>query len=64
MCGICHGVAFGVASNVICMEEDAGGGVGERGVGSSGCVKSVVEVVGAERYGVGVIEHVVEKAVS
>ena len=44
--------------NVVCAEENAGGRVGEGGVGGSGCVGSVVEVVGSERYGVGAVEHV------
>ena len=64
MFGVCHGGAFGVPPNVICTEEDAGGSFGESGVSGSGCVGSVVEVVGAERYGVGAVEHAVEKTVS
>ena len=49
--------------DVVCAEENAGGRVGEGGVGGSGCVGSVVEVVGSERYGVGAVEHAVEKTV-
>ena len=50
--------------NVICAEENTRGGVGEGGVGGGGCVGSVVKVVGSERYGVGAVEHAVEKTVS
>ena len=49
--------------NVICAEENTRGGVGKGGVGGGGCVGSVVEVVGSERYGVGAVEHAVEKTV-